>query len=399
MTNADVSPNPLSDTLFAGGGEMGKLIRSLDWSNTPLGAVENWSPSLRTSVSTMLASRLAQVIVWGEDYIQLYNDALMPIYGAKHPKALGRPLPEWWSEIWDDQLKPTFEGVRNTGEAVLVEDQLYPLFRSGYQEETYFTICFSPIWDETGTISAVLSTNTETTKQVISQRRLTMLRELATAGSGAKTLQSACLAAADTLNPYDIPFALFYQVNSQGDNATIEAKLVKDLLDVSSILSGKFQLNSQLVDLVLLVQNAIETFRNAAQAKNIQLVETISNVAQSNILADGDRLTQIITNLLDNAIKFTPEGGRVNVRLEWFDFEVHITVTDTGCGISPDFLPVIFNRFSQAEVPSRHSPGGVGIGLAITRSLVSLHSGTISAQSPGVGQGATFIVTLPLISS
>ncbi|WP_246275823.1 hybrid sensor histidine kinase/response regulator, partial [Brasilonema bromeliae] len=221
-------------------------------------------------------------------------------------------------------------------------------------------------------------------------------------------------------------------------NATIEAKLIKDLLDVSSILSGKFQLKPQLVDLVSLVQNVIETFRKAAQAKSIQLVETISNVTQIDILADGDRLKQIITNLLDNAIKFTPKGGSVEIqvttdaqdsqppkstpvpprreppRSDWLPNSpqtiafagipergvrgatfAQITVTDTGLGIPPEFLPYVFDRFTQAEVPSRHSPGGVGIGLAIARLLVELHYGTIEVASAGVGRGATFTVRLP----
>jgi signal transduction histidine kinase len=1006
MTIASKSPKPLSETLFAGGGEMGALMRKHDWSSTPLGPVENWPPTLRSLLSTILVSRFPQTILWGDDYLQLYNDGFIPMYGANHPKALAQPIREIWAEIWDDQLNPMFSGIRDTGEAFYAEDFPYQLLRSGYLEETYFTFCYSPIRDETGTFRGLFCNATiETTEQVLSRRRLTMLRELGSASNGAKTLQSACLAAAATLNPYDIPFAVFYQVHSQGDrvervalsgltpdsaaapatvaltapadasrlsstdlgwrlaevlqsrepllmtdvierfgslpmepwndtphsafilpilssnkeivecllvagisprlafnaayrsflelvaqqvesaiatarsyeeerkraealaeldrakttffsnvshefrtpltlmlgpaedalsdsehpispeqrqrlkliqrnglrllklvntlldfsriesdhicavyeptdlatftaelasvfrsaieqanlgfvvdcsplpeqiyidrqmwekivlnlisnafkftfsgtitvrlhlvgnsvelavqdtgigikateighlmkrfyrvkgalgrtfegsgiglslvqelvklhggtvevssvegegscfrvfiptgcahlpaqqigatrtltstatgaalyveealrwlteedeieaskhqpvrkmtfaptyplaysstssrillvddnadmraylkrllserwqvetaangalaltqiqqhppdlvltdimmpemdglqllsalradqetksipiillsarateqatveglatgaddylikpfsaqeliarvethlelarlrfeksanrfkneflltvthelqaplvtilgwarllqsksfdqttaralatierNATIEAKLVKDLLDVSSILCGKFQLNCQRVDLVLLVQNAIATWSKAAQAKNIQLVETISNVAQSNILADGDRLTQIITNLLDNAIKFTPEGGRVNVRLEWFDFEVHITVTDTGVGISPDFLPIVFDRFTQAQVPSRHTPGGVGIGLAIARHLVELHHGMIEVASEGEGRGATFTVRLPLINA
>ncbi|PSM50208.1 histidine kinase [Chroococcidiopsis sp. CCALA 051] len=209
----------LSETILAGGGEMGALIRSHDWSTTPLGPVENWSQSLRTSVSTMLASRFAHTILWGEDVIQLYNDAMIAIYGAYHPKALGQPMRETWSEIWDDQLKLLCEGIRNTGVAVFVEDQLYPILRFGYLEETYFTFCYSPIWDEAGKISGIFATAIEMTQQVIGQRRLTMLRELATAGNGTKTRTSACLAAADAINPYDIPFALFYQVNEQGNLA------------------------------------------------------------------------------------------------------------------------------------------------------------------------------------
>jgi signal transduction histidine kinase len=182
-------------------------------------------------------------------------------------------------------------------------------------------------------------------------------------------------------------------------NATIEAKLVKDLLDASSILSGKLRLKSQLVDLVSLVQNVVATFREAAQAKKIQLVETRSNVALGNVLADGDRLQQIIAKLLDNAIKFTPSGGQVDIRLEHLGSVAQITVTDTGIGIAPEFLPQVFDRFSQAEVPSRHSPGGVGIGLAIAHHLVQLHKGIIEATSDGKGRGATFTVLLPLVAS
>ncbi|WP_179228470.1 GAF domain-containing protein [Leptolyngbya ohadii] len=223
MTIASESPNPLSEVLFAGGGEMGALMRSHNWSSTPLGPVENWSPTLRSMVSTMLASRFSQTIFWGDDLIQLYNDACIANYGRNHPKALGLPLRETWSEIWDDQIKPMFKGIKDTGEAVFAEDLLFQLLRFGDLEEAYFTVCYSPILDEVGKFSGILCTNTETTQQVIDRRRLTMLREVATAGSGAKTLQSACTAAADTLNPYDIPFTLFYQVNSEGNLAELVA--------------------------------------------------------------------------------------------------------------------------------------------------------------------------------
>jgi signal transduction histidine kinase len=204
-------------SMFPGGGEMAALMRSHDWSNTPLGPVENWSQSLRTLVSTMLPSRFAQSIFWGEDYIQLYNDAVIPIYGATHPKALGQPARETWAEIWHDQVKPVFESVRTTGEAFFAADQLFHPARFGYLEETYFTLCYSPVRDETGKVSGMLCTSTETTGQVIGQRRLTMLRELAMAVSGAKTRSSVYLTAADVFNPYDIPFALFYQANDQGN--------------------------------------------------------------------------------------------------------------------------------------------------------------------------------------
>jgi signal transduction histidine kinase len=179
-------------------------------------------------------------------------------------------------------------------------------------------------------------------------------------------------------------------------NAMIEAKLVKDLLDVASILAGKLRLRSQVVDLLALIQDVVATFRPVAESKNIQLIEKISATQFSDVVADGDRLKQILSNLLENAIKFTPDNGQVTIRLERLDSGVQISVSDTGIGISPDFLPFVFDRFTQAEVPSQHSPGGVGIGLAIARLLVELHKGTIEVVSEGEGRGATFTVQLPL---
>jgi signal transduction histidine kinase len=179
-------------------------------------------------------------------------------------------------------------------------------------------------------------------------------------------------------------------------NATIEAKLVKNLLDVASILSGKLRLKSQVVDLASLVRNVTTIFREAAEAKRIHLVETISEGVPSNVFADGDRLKQAISSLLENAIKFTPEGGQVTIRLDRLNSGVQIIVSDTGIGIRSDFLTYVFERFTQAEVPSRHTPGGVGLGLAIARHIVELHHGMIEAASEGEGQGATFTVRLPL---
>lgn len=182
-------------------------------------------------------------------------------------------------------------------------------------------------------------------------------------------------------------------------HATIEAKLVKDLLDVAALLAGKLRLNFQLVNLVPLMQTVTAALRESAERKQIQLLERLSNVTQETVLADGNRIQQIVTILLENAIKFTPVGGQVTLRLECYGAEIHIVVSDTGIGIVPEFLPHVFDRFSQAEVPSRHSPGGVGIGLAIARHLIELHQGTITATSEGEGQGATFTVRLPLIQS
>ncbi|BAU11369.1 response regulator receiver sensor signal transduction histidine kinase [Leptolyngbya sp. NIES-3755] len=179
-------------------------------------------------------------------------------------------------------------------------------------------------------------------------------------------------------------------------NATIQAELVKNLLDISSILSGDLHLKPQLVEFVPLVQNTIAQFQDRAAAKQIQLLDFTAIGIHGTMSADGDRLRQVLSILLDNAIKFTPPGGQVKVQLEAIESQMQLTVSDTGIGIAPEFLPRVFDRFSQAEIPSRHSPGGVGIGLAIARPLVELHHGTIEVESDGEGRGATFIIRLPL---
>ena len=177
-------------------------------------------------------------------------------------------------------------------------------------------------------------------------------------------------------------------------NTRVQAQLVSDLLDVSRIVSGKLRLSIEKVDLVSLVRNVIETLQQTAESKHIGIHEELDAKAIP-IAGDPARLQQIIWNLLWNAIKFTPEGGRVFVRVRYSGAEGEITVTDTGVGIRPEILPHIFERFSQANLLSARGAGGLGLGLSIVKHLVDLHGGAIKAESPGVGLGATFTVVLP----
>ncbi|MBH8574344.1 response regulator [Nostocaceae cyanobacterium CENA369] len=219
-------------------------------------------------------------------------------------------------------------------------------------------------------------------------------------------------------------------------NAKAQTQLIEDLLDISRIIRGKLQLNVRTCNLVAIIESAIETVQLAAQAKeidlrfflsavekpqNLELESTVNSknpksgllVAQhtpTSILVSGDveRLQQIIWNLLSNGIKFTPSGGRVEIKLSTVSSEekqgipdnyAQIQVIDTGIGISPEFLPYVFDRFRQADSSSTRSYGGLGLGLAIVRHLVELHGGTVEADSQGEQQGATFTVKLPLSSS
>jgi signal transduction histidine kinase/CheY-like chemotaxis protein len=178
-------------------------------------------------------------------------------------------------------------------------------------------------------------------------------------------------------------------------NARAQSRLVEDLLDISHIISGKVRLDVQRVHLAAVIEAAIEAVRPAADARSIRLQQTLDPLAAP-IKGDPNRLQQVVWNLLSNAIKFTPKGGRVQVVLERVNSHLEITVSDTGIGIDPDFLPHVFDRFRQEESGTTRRAGGLGLGLAIVKELVALHGGEVRAKSPGTGHGASFLVALPL---
>jgi PAS domain S-box-containing protein len=178
-------------------------------------------------------------------------------------------------------------------------------------------------------------------------------------------------------------------------NAKVQAQLIEDLLDVSRIITGKLRLDVRPMELLPVIEAAIDAVRPAADAKNIELQMALNPLAGP-VSGDSNRLQQIIWNLLSNAVKFTTRGGHVRIGLERVDSQVEISVSDTGQGISQDFLPYVFDRFRQADGSTTRMHGGLGLGLSIVRHLVELHGGTVSAQSSGEGQGATFNVQLPL---
>ncbi len=178
-------------------------------------------------------------------------------------------------------------------------------------------------------------------------------------------------------------------------NVRAQNRLVEDLLDVSRIVTGKMQLLVQPVVLAQVVEAAVASARPAAEAKNIRLQVVLDSRA-STVSGDPDRLQQIVWNLISNAIKFTPKDGRVQVRLDRVHSHVEVTVSDTGEGLAPEFLPYVFDRFSQGDGSLKRKHGGLGLGLAIVRQLVELQGGEVFVTSPGLGQGATFTVTLPL---
>jgi CheY-like chemotaxis protein len=178
-------------------------------------------------------------------------------------------------------------------------------------------------------------------------------------------------------------------------NARVQTQIIEDILDLSRVVSGKVRLDVQRVDLPAVIEAAIESMQPAADAKDIRIQKVIDPVAGP-VSGDPARLQQVVWNLLSNAIKFTPKGGRVRVTLERVNSHVEISVSDTGQGITPEFLPHVFERFSQGDGTTTRRHGGLGLGLAITKHLVELHGGAVQAKSAGEGGGSTFRVTLPL---
>jgi signal transduction histidine kinase len=178
-------------------------------------------------------------------------------------------------------------------------------------------------------------------------------------------------------------------------NAKAQAQLIEDLLDVSRIVTGKLRLSIAPVDLASVVNAAVDSVQLAAESKGIRFEVALDPPARQ-VSGDAARLQQVVWNLLSNAVKFTGAGGSVGVRLRRAGREAELLVCDDGCGFDPDFLPFIFQRFRQADGTSTRRHGGLGLGLSIARHLVELHGGTVEAESPGEGLGATFIVRLPL---
>jgi len=178
-------------------------------------------------------------------------------------------------------------------------------------------------------------------------------------------------------------------------NADAQVQLIDDLLDLSRIVSGKMRLDVRPVDLKAVVEAALDAVQPAANARQIRL-ESVLDPRAGPLTGDPDRLQQVAWNLLTNAVKFTPRGGRVQVHVLRVNSHVEIVVSDTGQGISPEMLPFVFDRFRQADDGPTRTRGGLGLGLALARHLVEAHGGTVTAHSPGEGKGATFIVKLPL---
>ncbi|RKH28374.1 ATP-binding protein, partial [Corallococcus sicarius] len=213
-----LSPAPSEEHHFAGGGEMGALVRSLDWARTPLGPSRDWPTSLKTMVGVVLNNRFPMLMWWGPEMIQIYNDAYRPVLGHKHPGSLGVPGEQVWQEIWD-VVGPMARGVLEGAPATWSENLALFINSRGFTEETFHTFSYSPIPDERGGVGGVLVTVRETTEEVQHERQMRTLRDLAARCADAKSPEQACHSALGVLaaNALDLPFTLLYLLDPDGD--------------------------------------------------------------------------------------------------------------------------------------------------------------------------------------
>ena len=209
----ELSKTLLIESVFAGGHDVAAHMRALDWSTTTLGPVEQWPQALRTSVRIVLGSGYPMTICWGPDFALLYNDALLPVLGTKHPWALGRLGREVYPEAWDF-IGPLYDAVLTRGqEASFLADMLVPIIRNNYLEETYFAFSCSPIPDDSGQVGGVLTAMLETTERVLEERRRHVLRDLASRTAGARNEEEVWRISAETLGQdrLSLPFAFIYE--------------------------------------------------------------------------------------------------------------------------------------------------------------------------------------------
>ncbi|MDP3219784.1 MAG: ATP-binding protein [Deltaproteobacteria bacterium] len=332
------------------------------------------------------------------------NPAYCEIVGRD--AVVGRDFADVFPELVGEPVYEVFRGAYERGERARFAEYEVRLRRRGVLAPAYFDYVIEPM-RELGEVVGLMVVASEVTAQVTARRRVDGLRAAAEDASRAKdeflntlshelrTPLNAIIGWSTLLRSGSVPAEQRPKaLETVERNARIQARLIEDMLDLSRIEQGKFVLSVGPVELVRVVDAAIEAVRPAAEAKGIRLQPVLDSHAA--IVGDADRLQQIVWNLLSNAIKFTPKGGRVQVRLRREQSYVELVVADTGQGITAEFLPHAFDRFRQGDASFARRAGGLGLGLAIVRSLVELHGGDVRAQSDGPGEGATFTVRLPL---
>ena len=379
-----------------------RLVGSLEAEKANLAAVIEHAPAFMCTLR-------------GPSHVfELVNPRYQELVGGR--ELVGKTVREALPEVEGQGFVELLDEVYRTGTSYVGNEVPVRLHtRDGGVQERFLSFVYQALREADGSISGIFVHGVDVTEQ----RRLQKEREqmlvherfaraeaervgrmkdefLATLGHELRTPLNAMLGWAQILGRENVePDVAKRGLDAIERNARAQAQLIEDLLDMSRIVSGKVRLDVQSIDLFGVVDAALDVVRPTAEAKGVRLQRTVDPRAGT-VFGDPNRLQQVLWNLLTNAIKFTPKGGRVQVVLQRIDSHVEIRVIDTGDGIDPRFLPHVFDRFSQADPSITRHFGGLGLGLSIVKSLVEMHGGTIRAQSEGVGRGATFVIALPL---
>jgi PAS domain S-box-containing protein len=346
-----------------------------------------------------------------ERHITTWNKGAERLYGYPADEALGKPLTMLTLPRDMEEVLSNIDKIRHGKTVEPFETER----RQKDGPHLHLAVVLSPVKDAAGRIIGVSTVARDITerKRAEAERaqlladaqaaqaeaeRANRLKDefLATLSHELRTPLTAIVGWSEMLGRSQLdPVTAQRAVEVIRRNARMQVQMIDDLLDVSRIVTGKLRMTVQPVDLGSVIIAAVEGVRPAAEAKGIRFQLQLDSPA-GQVSGDPDRLQQVAWNLVSNAIKFTPKGGRVLVRLERVDSQVEIAVSDTGRGIAADFLPHVFDRFRQADATTTRVYGGLGLGLAIVRQLVELHGGTVRVESAGEGLGSTFTVSLPL---
>jgi signal transduction histidine kinase len=386
-------------SFLEGGGEMGRLIQSKDWNRTSLGDISEWPQSLCTTLSIILRSKFPMFLFWGPKLICFYNDAFRPSLGnnGKHPAILGISGVEAWAEIWHI-IKPLIDQVMNGEGGTWSEDQLIPIYRNGTIEDVYWTFSYSPVNDESNKICGVFVTCCETTSTVLAIKKIEESERkkddfIKVAGHELKTPVT-------TVKGY-IQFLLNKYAESNdavmtGSLAVMDkqmtklTKLINDLLDVTKIDAGSFYLNKEKISVHELIGEIAEDLRITSPTHTLVLD------LQPGLFmhADKDRISQVLLNLLTNAIKYSPGANQIIIKTFQDGDNTVVAIQDFGIGIAPIDQEKVFERFYRVEHIDEKTFPGFGIGLFIVKEIITLHEGNIWVESEE-GRGSSFYFSLP----
>lgn len=396
--------------------EMAQRIQDFDWSQTTLGPIQNWPLSLQNAVTLMLSSGQPMLISWGEDFIQLYNDAYRPLLGhaGLHPRSLGESARETWPEAWP-QIAPMWKQVKETGHFFNGENVRFLLKRNGYFEETFFSLSIAPLYNDDMVSEGLLITCFETTEKIKEElklkERLTQFQyEIEEYQKGVLLRDEFISIASHELKSPLTALKLQTQMQKQlvlrkdprgfdkerikhfseivDDQVGRLNRIVDDILEIGRIRRGKLTLMKEEVELGRLVRESIEGIRTQFNSTNFPVIETKEQIKG---FWDADKLKQVVVNILLNAIQFG-ELNPILIKVEKEKNSAKLTIKDNGIGIPKENLDKIFEKYERVGPKEKSEARN---GLFLTKKIVDAHDGKISVVSK-LGEGSTFFVQLPL---